>query len=156
MHEPNTLGTCSIDTTCTLWDLDKQAIKTQLIAHEKEVYDFAFAADVYTFATAGADGSVRLFDVRDLKHSTILYENQTQTPFVRVVWNRVDPNFLATIMMDSNKVTILDMRCLTVPFQELCGHSNCVNSIAWAPISKYLLTIMLVSTFQQPETIVRH
>ena len=33
--------------------------KTQLIAHDKEVYDIAFAAGVNVFASVGADGSVR-------------------------------------------------------------------------------------------------
>lgn len=117
--------------------METQNIKTQLIAHEKEVYDFAFAPGVFTFATAGADGSIRHFDIRNLEHSTILYENQQQFPFVRVAWNRVDPNLLATIMMDNNKVTIIDVRYPSMAFLQLSGHSNCVNSIAWAPISKY-------------------
>ncbi len=117
--------------------MEKSAIKTQLIAHEKEVYDFAFAHDVFTFASAGADGSIRHFDTRNLEHSTIIYESQDQTPFIRVAWNREDPNYLATIMMDSNKVTIVDIRYPMLPYLELSGHSNCVNSISWAPTSGY-------------------
>lgn len=59
------IGTCSIDTTVTIWDLNNMTPKTQLIAHDKEVYDIAFLYnDVNIFATAGADGSVRLFDLR--------------------------------------------------------------------------------------------
>ena len=41
--EPSLVGTSSIDTTCTIWDLSVPAVKTQLIAHDKEVYDIAFA-----------------------------------------------------------------------------------------------------------------
>lgn len=54
----------------------KQAVKTQLIAHDKEVYDISFAngKDTNLFSTVGADGSLRLFDLRSLEHSTILYE----------------------------------------------------------------------------------
>ena len=38
---------------------------TQLIAHDKEVYDIAFAPHgTSTFASVGADGSVRMFDLR--------------------------------------------------------------------------------------------
>lgn len=54
------------------------------------------------FASAGEDGSVRHFDLRDLEHSTIIYESEDQSPLLRVAWNKVDPNYLATIMMDSN------------------------------------------------------
>lgn len=39
---PAVVGTCSIDTTCTIWDIEKQVPLTQLIAHDKEVYDIAF------------------------------------------------------------------------------------------------------------------
>ena len=51
--DPNLLGTSSIDTTCTIWGLEtgqtigrvsmvSGQVKTQLIAHDKEVYDIAF------------------------------------------------------------------------------------------------------------------
>ena len=35
------IGRCSIDMTCTVWDIKRYAIETQLIAHDKEVYDIA-------------------------------------------------------------------------------------------------------------------
>ena len=37
--DPNLIGTSSIDTTCTIWDIETQQVRTQLIAHDKEVYD---------------------------------------------------------------------------------------------------------------------
>jgi WD repeat-containing protein 68 len=36
----------------------------QLIAHDKEVYDIAFAGDKDIFGTVSADGQVRMFDLR--------------------------------------------------------------------------------------------
>ena len=44
------------------WQAGKATI--QLIAHEKEVFDLSFAADRNNFASVGADGSVRMFDLR--------------------------------------------------------------------------------------------
>ncbi len=44
--------------------LQTKQTKTQLIAHDKEVYDIAFAKGKDVFATVGADGSVRMFDLR--------------------------------------------------------------------------------------------
>lgn len=73
--EPTHIVTSSIDTTCTVWDIATSTSITQLIAHDKEVYDVAWSplsADI--FASVGADGSVRMFDLRSLEHSTILYE----------------------------------------------------------------------------------
>ena len=108
--DPNIIGTSSIDTTCTIWDVEArscmprhpfrgcgclrpplpacsctrvtgrmpyhrapcwlllfeqtQKVRTQLIAHDKEVYDMAFARGKDEFASVGADGSVRMFDLR--------------------------------------------------------------------------------------------
>ena len=43
------LGTASLDTTCTIWDLNKSTIRTQLIAHDKEVFDISFSKEENTF-----------------------------------------------------------------------------------------------------------
>jgi WD repeat-containing protein 68 len=72
---PSLIITSSIDTTCTIWDIPTLTAKTQLIAHDKEVFDVRFcAASVDVFVSCGADGSVRMFDLRSLEHSTIIYE----------------------------------------------------------------------------------
>ncbi|GAA5838899.1 hypothetical protein JCM9279_003892 [Rhodotorula babjevae] len=73
--EPTKIVTSSIDTTCTVWDISTGVPVTQLIAHDREVYDVAWSpASRDIFASVGADGSVRMFDLRSLEHSTILYE----------------------------------------------------------------------------------
>lgn len=73
--QPSLIITSSIDTTCTIWDIPTLTAKTQLIAHDKEVFDVRFCANsVDVFVSCGADGSVRMFDLRSLEHSTIIYE----------------------------------------------------------------------------------
>jgi WD40 repeat protein len=134
------IGTSSIDTTCTIWDITKRMPKTQLIAHDKEVYDISFAAGVHLFASVGADGSIRLFDLRSLEHSTIVYESAETSPgsvapLIRLAWNKQDPNYLATLTMDSSKVVIIDIRVPSMPAAVLEGHTHCVNSLSWAPHS---------------------
>ncbi|RKP40014.1 WD40-repeat-containing domain protein, partial [Dimargaris cristalligena] len=151
------LVTCSIDTTCTLWDVHTQQPKTQLIAHDKEVYDVAFrTGSTDVFASAGADGSIRMFDLRDLEHSTIIYETPSSVPtavpgapgaavganpnalkvsppLMRLAFNKQDPNFIATFGMDAASVQILDIRMPGIPVYELRGHRGSVNTLAWAP-----------------------
>lgn len=146
----NLIGTASIDTTCTIWALETgQAIgrtnpvsghvKTQLIAHDREVYDIAFSRaeqggrDI--FATVGADGSVRMFDLRHLEHSTIIYEDADKQPLLRLAWNKENPFYLATIAMASWEVIILDLRYPCKPVARLNNHKSCVNDLAWAPHS---------------------
>jgi DDB1- and CUL4-associated factor 7 len=133
--DPTIMGTSSIDTTCTIWNLETKQAKTQLIAHDKEVYDIAFSPLADVFASAGADGSVRMFDLRSLEHSTIIYESPELVPLLRLCWNKQDHNYIATFLMDQPKVVILDIRSPSVPVAELKGHNACVNSIAWAPHS---------------------
>ncbi|KAK9716882.1 hypothetical protein QE152_g24497 [Popillia japonica] len=156
--DPNLVGTSSIDTTCTIWGLETGQmlgrvnlvsghVKTQLIAHDKEVYDIAFSragGGRDMFASVGADGSVRMFDLRHLEHSTIIYEDPSHTPLLedpshtpllRLAWNKQDPNYLATIAMDACEVIILDVRVPCTPVARLNNHRACVNGIAWAPHS---------------------
>ncbi|KAK9724914.1 hypothetical protein RND81_05G108100 [Saponaria officinalis] len=132
---PQRIGTCSIDTTCTVWDVEKSVVETQLIAHDKEVYDIAWG-EAGVFASVSADGSVRVFDLRDKEHSTIVYESpEPDTPLLRLAWNKRDLRYMATILMDSNKVVVLDIRSPTMPVAELERHSASVNAVAWAPQS---------------------
>ncbi|ERN13055.1 WD repeat-containing protein LWD1 [Amborella trichopoda] len=129
------IGTSSIDTTCTIWDIEREIVDTQLIAHDKEVYDIAWGG-VGVFASVSADGSVRVFDLRDKEHSTIIYENpQPDTPLLRLAWNKQDPRFMAAVLMDSNKIVVLDIRYPTFPVAELQKHQASVNALAWAPHS---------------------
>ncbi|KAG0235600.1 ddb1 and cul4 associated factor 7 [Actinomortierella wolfii] len=161
--DPALIVTSSIDTTCTVWNVETQQAKTQLIAHDKEVYDVSFAtnnADI--FASVGADGSVRMFDLRALEHSTIIYETSssmatplspnspsqlaglgpggvppppTTVPLLRLAFNRLDAHYLATFHADSPSVQILDIRMPGMPCSELQGHKGIVNCMAWSPTS---------------------
>ncbi|KAK8548070.1 hypothetical protein V6N12_060996 [Hibiscus sabdariffa] len=135
--EPKRIGASSIDTTCTIWDIEKETVDTQLIAHDKEVYDIAWGG-VGVFASVSADASVRVFDLRDKKHSTIIYESsEPDAPLVRLGWNKQDPRYIATIIMDSAKVVVLDIRFPTLPVVQLWRHRASVNAVAWAPHSSY-------------------
>lgn len=115
--------------------MQTQQAKTQLIAHDKEVYDIAFARGTDVFASVGADGSLRMFDLRNLEHSTIIYETPELTPLLRLSWNKQDPNYLAAIPEDSSNAIILDIRVPSVPAAELSGHGLPLNALAWAPHS---------------------
>lgn len=133
--EPELIGTASIDTTCTIWNIETGQVKTQLIAHDKEVYDIAWAPSTDVFASCGADGSVRMFDLRTLDHSTIIYESSELIPMLRLAWNKQDQYYLSCFSRDDSRVVILDIRHPSLPVAQLQGHSQAVNAIAWAPHS---------------------
>ncbi|KAG8998432.1 hypothetical protein FRB94_006900 [Tulasnella sp. JGI-2019a] len=147
---PSLVVTSSIDTTCTVWDISANSAVTQLIAHDREVFDVAWVpGSIDSFVSVGADGSLRSFDLRSLEHSTILYEapspkvpanhtaatNQNSrpmtAPLLRISFNPIDPNYIATFHADSCDVQVLDMRIPGKPVSELKGHRAPVQAIGW-------------------------
>jgi WD repeat-containing protein 68 len=149
--------TSSIDTTCTVWNIDTSTAITQLIAHDREVYDVAWlpnSTDI--FVSVGADGSLRAFDLRSLEHSTILYEtpapknpapqaNTSATarpptsPLLRIAFNPADTNYLSTFHLDGPDIQILDMRSPTGPVMELRAHRAPINAVGWGSMENPLL-----------------
>lgn len=157
---PNLVVTASIDTTCTVWNIDTSTAITQLIAHDREVYDVAWLPDsTDIFVSVGADGSLRAFDLRSLEHSTILYEtpppkpsvtssSQAQgssapgspgasarpptSPLLRIAFNPADSNYMATFHQDGQDVQILDMRSPGQPVMELHAHRAPINALSWS------------------------
>jgi WD repeat-containing protein 68 len=133
--DPRIVGTSSIDTTCTIWDIETGQAKTQLIAHDKEVYDLAFAPFPVVFASAGADGSVRMFDLRSLEHSTIIYESPGLSPLLRLEWNTQDHNYVSAIIQDANSLVVLDIRAPSTAVVERKHQQQGINAINWHPNS---------------------
>ncbi|KAJ5073704.1 wd repeat containing protein [Anaeramoeba ignava] len=135
-QDPRIIGTSSIDTTCIIWDIETQTTTTQIIAHDKEVYDIAFfGGNNSVFGSVGADGSFRMFDLRRLEHSTIMYESANFNPIARLAWNNRDFFYVALILLDQQKVEILDIRSPSLPIATLDRHEDSVNAISWAPHS---------------------
>jgi WD repeat-containing protein 68 len=69
------------------------------------------------------------------EHSTIIFETPEPQHLLRLAWNKQDGHYLATCMMDSPKVCILDIRVPSHTVSEPSGHSEAVNALAWAPHS---------------------
>lgn len=145
-----------------MWDISTGAPVTQLIAHDREVYDVAWSpASREVFASVGADGSVRMFDLRSLEHSTILYEaapspssstsssakrngstgsnsspsasssSTIPSPLLRLAFSPTSPTYLSVVHADSGDVQILDTRSPGTPAFEVKGHQSAVNGMAW-------------------------
>jgi len=130
------IAASSVDTTCTIWNLEKQKVETQLIAHDKAVYDIAFSPVGSFFASVGADGSMRLFDQRKLEISTIMFE--APSALLCLAWNKRNSNHIAASSLD-NGVMIIDIRKAPQSLASLPhidSSVTSVNSIAWAPNSR--------------------
>jgi WD repeat-containing protein 68 len=144
---------------------------TQLIAHDREVYDVAWlpnSTDI--FVSVGADGSLRAFDLRSLEHSTILYETPAPknippsanpsvsarpptSPLLRIAFNPHDQNYMSTFHMDGNDIQILDMRSPGQPVIELRGHHGPVNALGWGSTDRPLLATAGRNSFSSPSSV---
>ena len=99
------------------------------------MYDLAWGSAAL-FSSTGADGTVRVFDMRDKDHSAIVYEAQNRAqPLIRLAWNKADPHYIAAVAMDSPVALLLDLRFPSAPVAEISGHTAPANAIAWAPLS---------------------
>jgi DDB1- and CUL4-associated factor 7 len=81
-----------------------------LVAHDEAVYDISFSLEPSVFATVGEDGSVRSFDIRELRNSNIVYEHEQRVPLTHVKWNLQDPNQMAVVAEDDTNVLLFDKR----------------------------------------------
>lgn len=121
------------------------------------------SGSVDVFASCGADGSVRMFDLRSLEHSTIIYEpgaakssstsssaagapttpadressspvnSGTPPALLRLAASPHDQHLIATFCTESNVVRILDVRQPGQALVELKGHQAPVNCCEWNP-----------------------
>jgi WD repeat-containing protein 68 len=143
---PSLIITSSIDTTCTIWDIPSLTAKTQLIAHDKEVYDVRFCANsVDVFVSCGQDGSVRMFDLRSLEHSTIIYEPTGKEE------RGIYPSSVHTPIQDTNKNPDLNGgRMSPTLAQQTMSHPPPLLRLATSPHETHLL-----ATFAQDSNIIR-
>ncbi len=49
----------------------------------------------------------------------MLYETENNLPLLKLGWNRLDPNYVAVIIMDQHYITLLDTRLF---FIKKCKH----------------------------------
>lgn len=128
------IGTCSLDTTCTIWDINKETIKTQLIAHEKEVYDIGFSyTNENLFMSSGSDGSIRIFDMRNLEENLIKYESEDKSPIYKFSWNYKNKDLFAICSGSQNNKSELSIVWNKVHKRKLSTHNGSVTSFCWSP-----------------------
>ena len=129
------VATSHVDTTVAIWDISKGKLDTQLIAHDKSVLDVAYCgkSNPSIFASVSEDGSLRIFDTRDLDHSTIAYEDSN--PILRLQWNQIQTNLVACVVSESPEILFFDMRKPGQVYNRItpAGPDVVPNAICWNP-----------------------
>ena len=134
--QTNIICCSSIDTTCSIWDIQEEKMVKQVITHDKEVLDVSFEPTGNQFATVGFDATVRLFDMRDLTKSDIILENNE--PLTRIAFNNFLTNIIAVTSLENNGIIIIDTRKPLIPMMKLNYHTKAINNIVWAPYSSFV------------------
>lgn len=124
----------SYDTTCTVWDLNTSQVLTRLIAHDKEVYDVGFLEGEHSFVSAGAEGELRMFDLRDLDNSQIVFDSKDRSALTRMSICSIDTNYIIALSSSKPYFYLIDLRDISSPVAIIQSHTNLINAAHW---SKY-------------------
>eukprot|EP00767_Chilomastix_cuspidata_P004102 gnl/Chilomastix_cuspidata/4231.p2 GENE.gnl/Chilomastix_cuspidata/4231~~gnl/Chilomastix_cuspidata/4231.p2 ORF type:complete len:330 (+),score=137.78 gnl/Chilomastix_cuspidata/4231:1525-2514(+) len=125
------LGSCSTDSTATVWDVEKLAPVVHLKAHDAAVFDISFAPSNAAFSTCSQDGTIRGFDTRDAATSLLLYA--APTAVLKLRHNRLNENLVAAILLDDGQIIVVDRRNPGNIYASLARHEKPVNALCWAP-----------------------
>ena len=60
-------------------------------------------------------------------------KKKLNAPLLRIAFNPIDSNYLATFKHDSGEINILDMRSPGAPVTNIRAHDASVSSIGWKP-----------------------
>jgi hypothetical protein len=118
----------STDATAAAMDLNEADVVTRVIAHDHPVLDVCFA-DAATFTTAGYDGSMRYFDLRDLASSFIFY--QAPLPLMKVRVCPTDHTKIACFSSKSRAIVVIDSRRPGVPCATCTDATGTLTGIGW-------------------------
>jgi WD40 repeat protein len=118
----------STDATAAAIDLTESDVVTRVIAHDHPVQDVCFS-DAATFTTAGYDGSMRYFDLRDLASSFIFY--QAPLPLMKARVCPTDHTKIACFSSQSKAIVVIDSRRPGVPCATCVDATGTLTGIGW-------------------------
>jgi WD repeat-containing protein 68 len=115
----------------SMFDVTTLCPLSRIVAHDHQVHDVKFITASPTFVTAGLEGSIRFFDLRDLMSSFVYF--QTAMPLLRLAVSPISTTKVATFSKDSRTVSIIDTRSPGMACNKV-HHTAKVTSIDWSSL----------------------
>ncbi|KAM3425292.1 hypothetical protein BST61_g7239 [Cercospora zeina] len=131
-----------------VYDLGRAGLQAaQLIEHQRQVHNVTFSPHQGSLLLSGSqDGTVRLWDVRDVRNQRPVGDVQSKRRFqgqsdgVRdVKWSPTEGLDFA-FGTDAGEVQRWDMRNLKAPKIRMTAHSLACNAVDWHPDGKHIVT----------------
>ena len=112
---------------------------TYFMGHTASIEDINWSpAEASVFATASADGCVRIYDTRS--QNAVLEKQIAQTDINVLSWNKAAPNLLASGLEDGSFV-VHDMRNWKDPMVSFSWHKSAITSVEWHPTEASVLAV---------------
>eukprot|EP01067_Filipodium_phascolosomae_P000032 Filipodium_phascolosomae@DN1024_c0_g1_i1.p1 len=122
----------SLDSTCTIFNVEEKSIEHSIRAHTGEVMDVCWGPVPCLFASVGSDSCARLFDTRCLKNSALVYRQQMQLRLVRIDWRANCLGILSDGSTGQQATIVVDIRRPHLPQSEIFSPIRS-NAISWTP-----------------------
>ena len=127
------LAACgSTDGTLSALDLNIGEVISKIVAHDHPIYDVNFCGVLPTLISAGFEGSIRFFDLRDLHSSFVLY--RTSRPLVRAKFSPLDQNYIISFGSSSQNVIVIDTRNPCTPMN-VAKCKDKITSACWSNVT---------------------
>ena len=140
-HSKNIYASASNDRTFKIWDIERENSISTCIAHTKELYEASWSPhSPYQLGTCSGDGTLRLWDTRQLQQSAHARSDITwnaRSGILSLDWNKYT-NLIAASSVDKT-VRLYDLRKIDREICTLNGHEAAVRKVRWSPHSKTAL-----------------